>query len=148
MAEALPPDWAEVLARLKALAAAIAARADRPGQVLDLMGQPITEVIRWAPEVDFHLTPLGTAHHKVAWFSRAPGLIYAPESWAGTAPHLLPGIWQADEVPEPVLALGRIEAAAEGVRVREPRPMAENFTLDPDRLAETTLAALRARTAA
>lgn len=144
--EALAPAWGEVLTRLQALTQGIAARAERPQQIIDLMGQPITEVLRWAPQVDFHLTPLGTAHHKVAWFSRAPGLIYAPESWAGTAPHMLPGVWQADDVPAPVLALGRI-AEAEGVRVRPPRPLAENFILDPDELADATLAALCTRTA-
>ncbi len=140
----ISPVWQAVTEELERVAGEIILRSDRPNQVRSMIGWRLLDVIAIAPKVDLHVTPLGTAHHKVAWFSDVPGVLYAPESWSVMPLELIPGIWQADKQPRPTFLTGKI-IHRQGISVRAPRTFAENFSLDVDNLFKISLELLSSR---
>lgn len=141
------PKWAPLVAALRGAVDRIRENVgdELRSKVFDIIGASHLDAFCLAKYVDFYIAPLGTAHHKVGWFSNADGIVIAPDSWSDQSPTTLPGIWQGQGIRVPELAVGPTVNTPFGLELRQPRALAENFTLDPAPLVLSCLTALSAR---
>ncbi|WP_424810642.1 hypothetical protein [Roseococcus sp. YIM B11640] len=137
-------DWAPAMARMQEVVEGISAQLGRPDRIVSLVGQTMREAVIWAGRADAYVAPRGTSQHKVGWFSDAPGIIYTDAAYARI--NLLPGTWEAEGIPRPVVVSGVPDTGMEGsVQIRPTRPKMENIHLDATEVANALLALLRRR---
>lgn len=70
--------WEGAIGALRDMAQRVRDAAPDPSRVVDMVGNTIRESVLWAAETTAYLCPYGTTQHKIAWFSEAPGIVYAP----------------------------------------------------------------------
>ena len=83
---------------------------------LDLVDQPIDEVILWTQAANCYLCHSGTLHHKISWFADIPGLVHSNKYFSDLPNHLLPGMtekkWKHQPVRVPPFSIKDLKTAA------------------------------------
>ena len=146
-ADGISHRWADAIAALEAMAARIRARAPEPERVVSMVGNTLRESVLWATRTDAYLAPLGTTQHKVASFSDAPGLVYAPPFFTAEVVLASPGFAAAEISALPELIHGTPVDTGRG-ELGPPRAMTPgtaNLDLDAEVLAARLAALVAAR---
>ncbi|MET0525882.1 MAG: hypothetical protein ABWZ91_13845 [Nocardioides sp.] len=128
--------WLPQLEALRTMMATVRERVADPDRVIDMLGLDLLSSIAVLRRATCYLTPIGTAHHKVDWFSDLPGVLYVSEEFAGMPHDLWPGLRQPLNARAPTIVVGTDEGP-ESVRRRrstDARPGLANFTLSAEQV--------------
>ncbi|MEX0970248.1 MAG: hypothetical protein WD046_07390, partial [Paracoccaceae bacterium] len=99
--------------------------------IVNLVGLSLPLAISAAQYTHLYVSPLGTSHHKVAWFSSAEGIIYLPQSAKGKSVYGLQGTWDSEISRLPDLIFATADHAGERFGLSDHRAIVDNMSLDP-----------------
>lgn len=112
---------------------------------VSISGFSLNEAICVMQGIDVYVAPIGTAQHKVGWFSKAPGVVYASEKWAEVAPEKLPGLKIVQGAALPEMIFGGAEKEPPLIRsLHDNRMNLERVRLSGKDVAEKVIRILSA----
>jgi hypothetical protein len=133
--------WEGAVSKIRVLADQVLSLAPDPSRVVNMVGNTIRESVLWAAETTAYLCPYGTTQHKVAWFSQAPGIVYAPPSVKAAHVYGTAGFAAAEAAALPEFMVGSAVnggSVADGPQ-RSVSAYNSDVLLDTDELAQRLL---------
>jgi hypothetical protein len=123
--------WTHKRAMLRELFDTVRSRVAEPGRVLDLAGLDLLRSLAVLREATCYLSPAGTAHHKIEWFTDTPGIVYVSEQMMRSGRDSLPGWRERNASRELRIVVGQDTDAADVrlQRIDDHRSRQANFTL-------------------
>ncbi|MFZ6763567.1 hypothetical protein [Pseudoroseomonas sp. WGS1072] len=139
----LPKAWLDFYRKIGDISSSIVEKSGISEEHLhSICGKSLYESVLWANYADLYITPLGTTQHKVGWFTKGAGLIYASSELAAP-PELRVGAWEAEGMKLPTFI--DCEPIDGGTRrgSQDMRANLSNINVDPRVIADAAALALR-----